>query len=117
MPEVLKETLGIEPWQIPTEELDEHVEEVALETLEWALDLPIWGWRGRPFQITPNQVRAEPAKYAVHYARTMWSDVDDAIHLAERNGRWVVVDGYHRLLKAFIEGRTAIRVRRRARAS
>jgi hypothetical protein len=113
MPAVLRDAIGTEPWQVPPDELEEGVEEVPLTTLEWALELPVWGWRGRPFQVTPNQVRADPRRYAVHYARTMWSELDDPIVLARRNGRWVVLDGYHRLLKAFVEGRRTIRARKR----
>jgi hypothetical protein len=113
MPELVKQTLGTEPWEADESGFDGIVEEVPVDSLTWLLDLPIWGWRGEPFQVTPNQVRGDPKTYAVHLARVMWSDLGDPIHLAERNGRWVVLDGYHRLLKAVIEGRSTIRAVRR----
>jgi hypothetical protein len=38
----------------------------------------------------------------------MASDLQHPIHLAEHNGRLVVLDGYHRLLKAAIQGHAQI---------
>jgi ParB-like chromosome segregation protein Spo0J len=38
----------------------------------------------------------------------MASDLEHPIHLVEHKGRFVVLDGYHRVLKAAIEGRTEI---------
>lgn len=113
MPPAIRDALGTEPWEVPPDELEEGIEQVALHTLEWALDLPVWGWQGRPFQVTPNQVRSDPHQHAVHYARTMWSDLEDPIVMGRRDGRWVVLDGYHRLLKAVIEGRPTIPARKR----
>jgi hypothetical protein len=115
MPAVVKDALGTDPWEDDQAGFEGPVEEVPLDALVWLLDLPIWGWRGTPFQVTPNQVRADPNTYAIHHARVMWSDLEDPIHLAERNGRWVVLDGYHRLLKAVIEQRPTIRALRRRR--
>ena len=38
----------------------------------------------------------------------MASDLEHPIHLVEHTGRLVVLNGYHRLLKAAIEGRPEI---------
>jgi hypothetical protein len=38
----------------------------------------------------------------------MASDLGHPIHLVEHHGRLVILDGFHRLLKAAIEGRTMI---------
>ena len=38
----------------------------------------------------------------------MAADLGRPIHLVEHNGRLVVLDGVHRLLKAALEGRAAI---------
>ena len=95
------------------EDIGGPLEQIPVAHVAWVLDLPIWGWQGRPFQVTPNQVAADPEKYAVHYARVMWSDLDDPIVVSQRNGRTVVLDGYHRLLRAVIEGRSTLPARRR----
>jgi hypothetical protein len=113
MPDSVRQTLGIEPWESRNDEELGPVEEIAIAGLTWLLELPLWGWRGEPFQVTPNQVAADPQTYAVHYARVMWSDLDDPIVIAERNGRTVLLDGYHRLLRAMVEGRRTLPARRR----
>ena len=113
MPDRVRDTLGTEPWETTHDEELGPIQTVAVDDLAWLLELPLWGWRGEPFKVTPNQVAADPQTYAVHYARVMWSDVDDPIIVAERNGRTVVLDGYHRLLRAVIEGRKTVPARRR----
>ena len=117
MPDVIRDALGVEPWSVQEGDVEGPAAELPLPQFDWLLELPIWGWRGVPFQVTPNQVRADPDRYAVHYARVMWSDLDDPILVADRNGRTVVLDGFHRLLKAVIEGRTSILAIRRRRTS
>ena len=113
MPSSVREALGTDAWEAGPEAELGPVQPVPVDELLWLLDLPLWGWRGEPFQVTPNQVAADPKKYAVHYARVMWSELDDPIILAERKGRTVVLDGYHRLLRAVIEGRRTVAARRR----
>jgi hypothetical protein len=39
-------------------------------------------------------------RYAEHHRRTMAADLGCPIDLLLRNGRWVILDGVHRLLKA-----------------
>ena len=113
MPDVVRETLGTQPWEAGPEAEYGPVEDVPVAELAWLLDLPLWGSGGRPFQVTPNQVAADRRRFAGHFARVMWADLEDPIRLDERNGRLVVLDGYHRLLKAVVEGRQTIRAVRR----
>jgi len=113
MPQSVRDTLGTEPWEAQPDDDLSSVEDVVIADVAWLLDLPLWGWRGEPFQVTPNQVAADPKKYAVHYARVMWSDLEDPMVIAERNGRTVVLDGYHRLLRAVVEGRETLPAKRR----
>lgn len=76
------------------------------------LDLPFWLFDGRPFQITPRQVAADPAKYHEQYARTMAADLRHPLHVVRRvDGRITILDGVHRLLRAELEGRTTVVVR------
>jgi hypothetical protein len=41
-----------------------------IDSLRWHLDLPYWRHDGKPFQVTPSQVRADPARYHEQYKRT-----------------------------------------------
>lgn len=83
-----------------------------VDSLRWHLDLPYWRHYGKPFQIMPSQVRADPARYREHIERTMAADLGCPLDLLFRNGRWVILDGVHRLLKADLLGLGNIQVRR-----
>jgi hypothetical protein len=83
-----------------------------VDSLRWHLDLPYWRHDGKPFQVTPSQVRADPARYREHDERTMAADIGCPLDLLFRNGRRVILDGVHRLLKAGLSGLDNVRVRR-----
>jgi hypothetical protein len=82
---------------------------VALEELRWQLDLPWWRDGRRPFAVRPADVAANPGAHAEHWTRLWAADVDCPIHLVRRgDGRLIVLDGMHRLLRAQLEGRSVI---------
>jgi len=60
------------------------------------------------FQVSPRQVRDDPAGFPDHLRRVLACDLSHPIHLVEHNGRLVVLDGFHRLLKAALEGHAEI---------
>jgi hypothetical protein len=68
----------------------------------------VWQLHGTRFQVRPRQVRDDPARFPDHMNRVMATDLRYPIHLVEHRGRLVVLDGFHRLLKAAIEGRPEI---------
>jgi len=92
--------------------LDLPVEELRVADSIWLLDLPFWREEGRWFVVTPNQVRARPDRYVEQWARMLRADLDTAVHITERHGRTVILDGIHRLLKADLLGRNSIPGRR-----
>ncbi|WUI01145.1 hypothetical protein OHR68_04800 [Spirillospora sp. NBC_00431] len=104
-PEVIRRTLPLVPWRIELLwRLDLPVRRVAVRELEWLFDLPLWQRDGVRFQVSPRQVRTNPERFPDHYRRVMESDLEYPIHLVEHNGRLVVLDGFHRLLKASVLG-------------
>jgi hypothetical protein len=108
-PPMIRQTLPIVPWNIHRlHSLDLPIQPVAVDDLAWLLGLPLWQDNGTRFQISPAQVRAHPDKFPDHMRRVMAVDLEHPIHLVEHNGRLVVLDGYHRLLKAAIQGRAQI---------
>jgi hypothetical protein len=108
-PPVIRQTLPMVPWNNRRlHGLDLPTQPVAVDDLAWLFDLPLWQEDGTRFQVSPAQVRADPARFPDHMRRVMASDLEHPIHLAEHNGRLVVLDGYHRLLKAAIQGRAQI---------
>jgi hypothetical protein len=88
------------------------VEMATVDSLRWHLDLPYWRHDGKPFQVTPTQVKADPVRYEEHYQRAMAADLGYPLDLLFRNHRWVILDGVHRLLKADVLRISHVRVRR-----
>lgn len=91
----------LEPWLPETawsEEklwaLDLPVVEIAIAELAWMLDLPCWRGEG-VFEVRPLDVVAGP-----ELERTNAADLSLPLYVTPRNGRLVVLDGLHRLLKA-----------------
>ena len=108
-PEVIRQALPMVPWKIDKLwALELPVQRVAVGDLAWLLDLPLWQKNGTRFQVSPAQVRADPGRFPDHLGRAMASDLEQPIHVVKHNGRLVVLDGYHRLLRAAIEGRPEI---------
>jgi hypothetical protein len=108
-PEVIREALPMVFWDIGRlHGLDLPVRRVAVADLAWMFDLPLWQLNGTRFQVSPSQVRADPAQFPDHMRRVMATDLEYPVHLTEHKGRLVVLDGFHRLLKAAIEARAEI---------
>jgi hypothetical protein len=76
------------------------VEELPVSELRWQLDLPWWRDKDRYFAATPNEVRADRARYHVHWQRTLDADLHCPIHLLATTPVLRMLDGVHRLLKA-----------------
>jgi ribosomal protein S18 acetylase RimI-like enzyme len=109
MPDVLTEVWPLIPARLDRLwALDLPAETVSVAELAWLLDLPLWQLDGRRFQVSPNQVLRERDRFPAHVERAMASDLSFPIVLTEHRGRWVVLDGYHRLLKTIILGEKTI---------
>ena len=87
-------------------QLDIPVRDIPVAQLRWQLDLPWWRHGKQVFAITPNQVRNDPETFVVQFRRMLDADLDFPIHVLERD-RLILLDGFHRLLKAdMLEMRT-----------
>ncbi|MFG1819141.1 ParB N-terminal domain-containing protein [Kribbella sp. NPDC049174] len=92
--------------------LDLPTIELPVAELVWQLRLPFWAWGGRPFQVTPLEVAADPEVYAEQYARTIAADLRYPLDVVRRpDGRITILDGVHRLLRAHLDGRESVLVR------
>ncbi|MBR7834413.1 hypothetical protein KDL01_14150 [Actinospica durhamensis] len=109
MPAQIRQALPTDPWRLQALwDLELPVQRVQVEQLAWLLDLPLWQLDGTRFQVSPRAVREDPERYPDHLNRAMASDLRYPVHLVKYRGRLVVLDGFHRLLKAVLEGRTEI---------
>ena len=80
--------------------LDLPVSRMPVARLEWHLDIPIWPFEGRDFVLTPRDVLRSPYRYAEEYARTQQASLVFPMEVTWHRGRWVILDGVRRLLKA-----------------
>ncbi len=93
--------------------LDIPVTTMPVRELEWHFDIPFWNKpNGGYYDLKPNDVLASPEEYKVEYERTLKSDLRHPIDIMENKGRWLILDGLHRLVKARLQGMTAVRVRK-----
>lgn len=97
--------------------LDLPAEDFPIAELSWHLDVPVWPYDGRTYAVTPNQVTADRVKYAEEYARIAGCDLGYPIDIVRHKGRWMILDGIHRLAKAVEGGDSRVRVRRVPRSA
>jgi hypothetical protein len=90
--------------------LERPSETFPVDRFAWLIDLPIWRWRGRRWQISMRDVLDHPEQYRAHHEKSERSDARYPIHVTFHNGRWIILDGYHRLLKTLSRGQAIIKV-------
>lgn len=76
--------------------------------LEWLLDKPFWKDGQQKLALRPREVAANPKRFQADYQRAMTGDLSRPINVIYLRGRWVVMDGLHRLLKAWMCGHEMI---------
>jgi hypothetical protein len=94
-------------WALPTPVTLRNAED-----LWWHLELPVW--RSTPearFDLSPKEVLAAPERYAAEWQQVLNTDLSYPLELFDSFGRWVIMDGYHRLARHFLDGSSVIPVR------
>ncbi|HEU4353952.1 MAG TPA: hypothetical protein VFT27_00025 [Actinomycetota bacterium] len=113
IPDTLRGVLLDFPWELERLlALDLPIERVRVQDFVWLLDLPFWRERGEWFVLTPNQVRERPDEHTEQWSRVLRAELEAPVHITERHGRPVIIDGIHRLLKADIAGVNTLPARR-----
>lgn len=92
--------------------LDVPIEEISIEELTWHFDIPFHWHGGKVYNLSSREVIKNPEKYDDEYKRTMNSDLKYPIDIMENKGRWLILDGLHRLMKAYIQGQKTVSVRK-----
>jgi ubiquinone/menaquinone biosynthesis C-methylase UbiE len=94
-------------WKIKT-----PVTEMQIKKLEWMLDIPFLDVKKGRYNLTPAEFLSNPKRFKTEYQRTMNADLRYPIDLMLNKGRWLVLDGLHRLMKAKIIGWKKVNVRK-----
>ena len=91
--------------------LNYPTQEISIDRLSWHFSVPFWMWNQVDYSLTPQQVMDNPHKYLSQYNRIMMADERYPIDVMENNGRLVILDGLHRLVKQKIQGKDKVLVR------
>ena len=92
--------------------LDLPVVEVSMEVLVWHLEVAIWpDNHGKPYTVTPRQVLEEPARYPKEYQRIIGASLEYPLEIYQNKSKVMILDGVHRLAKAWQGGQEKIKSR------
>jgi len=93
--------------------LNVPVEDINTSDLDWHFEIPFWDKpNGGYYDLTPNEVLADPEKYKEEFERTMRADLSHPIDIMFWKNRWLILDGLHRLVKQKEQGITKVKVRK-----
>lgn len=82
--------------------LDIPVTEMDIDEPTWHFDIPFHWHDGGVYNLKSRDIIEKPQKYKDEYNRTMKADLRHPIDVMENKRRWLILDGLHRLMKAYI---------------
>ena len=91
--------------------LEIEPEEIGINELTWHFDIPFL-WENGVYNLKPQEVIDNPESHKEEYERTMRSNTSHPIDIMENKGRWLILDGLHRLMKLYTRGEKTIKVRK-----
>ena len=92
--------------------LDIPTEKMPIEQLTWHFDVPFW-WKPEGFyDLTPNEVMKYPTKYQRESDRIKKADLTYPLDIMWWKERWLLLDGLHRLVKAYLNNMKEVDVRK-----
>ena len=93
--------------------LDVPTEALAIDELTWHLDVPfLWSKPDGYYDLTPREVLKHPDKFADEYHRMRDADTSYPIDIMWWRGRWVILDGLHRLMNLYSRNFRTVHVRK-----
>lgn len=95
--------------------LNVPVEDMEICELTWHFDIPFL-WESGIYNLKPQEVISNPQEHQVEYDRAMKADLVHPIDIMQNKGRWLILDGLHRLMKSSILGMKVVKVRKIDRA-
>ncbi|MBI1960890.1 MAG: ParB N-terminal domain-containing protein, partial [Candidatus Liptonbacteria bacterium] len=87
--------------------------EMKIEELLWHFEIPFWEKEDtNDYNLTPNEVIKRAPGTKTHRQKVDAADLQYPIDIMENKGRWLILDGLHRLVKAFEAGQKTVKVRK-----
>ncbi len=82
--------------------LDLPAEEIEIKELLWHFDLPFWERDNTDdWNLTPQETLENKEGTSDHQKKIEEANLNYPIYIIRRKGKWVVLDGLHRLAKAY----------------
>jgi hypothetical protein len=91
--------------------LDAPVTQMDVKELIWHFDVPFLWENDGYYNLKPRDVFEHSDEHKEEYARTMKADMFYPIDVMKNKGRWTILDGLHRLMKASILKQEKVNVR------
>lgn len=92
--------------------LDVPTQTIDIEELTWHFDIPFWEKDGTDaYNLTPWDVIHKKEGTLDHQKRVNEVDLQYPIDIMENKGKYVILDGLHRLVKAYTLGQKEVQVR------
>lgn len=112
-PQIIKDVGFDFSWSSPKVwALDEPVTEMPIEELLWHFDVPFWDSEGTDeYNLSPKRLLEDPEKEPTHWEKIQKADTAYPIDIMENKGKWLILDGLHRLVKLHLAGEKVVKVR------
>jgi len=91
--------------------LDIPVIDFKIKDLVWNFDLPLWGKDGESWNLTPWDAINKVSRSESQQKRVKNVDMKYPILILEKNDKWLIVDGVHRLVRAYLDGQQTIQAK------
>lgn len=88
------------------------VTEISIKELLWHFDMPVWEKDGTDdWNLTPWDVINKKDGTTKHQQKVQNADLRYPLIITRYKNRLVILDGVHRLVKAYIEGSTVVKAK------
>lgn len=91
--------------------LDEPVTMMPVIDLAWHFGIPFWFENGEKYNLSPKMVMENPEAHPEEWKRIQETDTTYPLDIMENKGKWLLLDGLHRLAKLHLEGKKEVVVR------
>ncbi len=91
--------------------LDVPEESMDIKELTWHFAIPFL-WENGVYNLKPREVLDNPEAHRKEYDRAMNADFSYPIDIMKNKGRWLILDGLHRLMQAWLLETPTVRVRK-----
>lgn len=92
--------------------LDIPATDMSINDLVWHFDIPFWELADTDdYNLTPNAVINKETGTHLHREKIEKVDISFPIDIMKNKGRWLILDGLHRLVKLYEQGAKTVKVR------